>query len=81
MTAVEGSFRYGGHRIAFADYFHEDLARLAPLQADGLVERSHASIRATSRGRLLLRIIAMCFDAFLHRPAPVSAPARYSRAI
>jgi oxygen-independent coproporphyrinogen-3 oxidase len=37
-------------------------------------------IRATSRGRLLLRNIAMCFDAYLEQPAAVAAP-RFSRAI
>jgi oxygen-independent coproporphyrinogen-3 oxidase len=69
------------HRICFADYFKADLARLIPLQADGLVEVSAREIRATSRGRLLLRIIAMCFDAYLHLPAAAGEPARYSRAI
>lgn len=69
------------HKIHFSHYFEADLARLAPLQADGLVEVSPKAIQATSRGRLVLRIIAMCFDAFLHRPAAASEPPRYSRVI
>jgi oxygen-independent coproporphyrinogen-3 oxidase len=35
-------------------------------------------VRVTSRGRLLLRIIAMCFDAYLDDKAQA---ARYSRVI
>jgi oxygen-independent coproporphyrinogen-3 oxidase len=68
------------HGIVFADYFADELARLRPLQADGLVDATPAAIAATSRGRLLLRIIAMCFDAYLHRPISGAAP-RYARAI
>ena len=69
--------RYG---IDFGDYFDEALGRLAPLEADGLVRRDNGRIIATSQGRLLLRNIAMCFDAYLDRPADVAHP-RFSRAI
>lgn len=69
------------HGICFTDYFAAELERLAPLQEDGLVEIFPRTIRATPRGRLLLRIIAMCFDAYLQHPAAQSAAARYSRAI
>jgi oxygen-independent coproporphyrinogen-3 oxidase len=79
--AVDVAQTEARHQIHFADYFQADLARLNPLQTDGLVEVTPKCIQTTSRGRLLLRIIAMCFDAFLHRPASVSEPARYSRAI
>jgi oxygen-independent coproporphyrinogen-3 oxidase len=58
---VEG--RYG---LDFDAYFADALARLAPLAADGLVELDDARIAVTSRGRLLLRMIAMCFDRYLH---------------
>jgi oxygen-independent coproporphyrinogen III oxidase len=67
------------HDLVFGRHFADALARLALLQADGLVEIGQDRIRATERGRLLLRIIAMCFDAYLDQPA--AAPARYSRAI
>src|SRR5688572_29815965 len=46
------------HDVDFEIYFAADLERLQPLIADGLVERPAGCIRATSRGRLLLRIIA-----------------------
>ena len=66
------------HRIDFPVYFADALDRLRALADDGLVELTPQAIRATSRGRLLLRIIAMCFDAYLDDAA---SPARYSRAI
>lgn len=65
--------------IDFHAHFADALARLAPLQADGLVELTPQRITATARGRLLMRIIAMCFDAYLGQPT--AAPARYSKAI
>jgi oxygen-independent coproporphyrinogen-3 oxidase len=68
------------HEIDFAVYFADDLERLAPLADDGLVVVEAHSIQATSRGRLLLRIIAMCFDRYLHQ-ALIGARARYSRTI
>ena len=68
--------RYG---IDFAVYFDRALDRLRPLEADGLVRREEARIVATPEGRLLLRNIAMCFDAYLDR-AQGDAP-RFSRAI
>ena len=67
------------HGIEFEDYFRDDLARLQPLEADGLVERRLRGLTVTSRGRLLLRIIAACFDRYLQQPP--SEPARFSKAI
>ena len=66
--------------IDFAEYFADALERLAPLAADGLVEISAHRIAATPRGRLLLRIVAMCFDNHLDVNAPAARP-RYSRVI
>lgn len=68
------------HDIDFPDYFADALARLAPLAADGLVEVDDHRIAATARGRLLLRIIAMCFDNHLDANAATARP-RYSRVI
>jgi len=69
MRAIEG--RYG---IIFAAYFAEALARLVPLATDGLVTIADGRIVATARGRLLLRSIAMCFDAYLSAPVTADAP-------
>lgn len=66
------------HAIVFAEYFADALQQLQPLQRDGLVICDKARITATPRGRLLLRVIAMCFDAYLQLP---SAQPRFSRVI
>jgi oxygen-independent coproporphyrinogen-3 oxidase len=66
--------------IRFEDYFDASLERMHALEADGLVRREGDRIVATSQGRLLLRNIAMCFDAYLDKPADVARP-RFSRAI
>jgi oxygen-independent coproporphyrinogen-3 oxidase len=50
----------------FAERFAPELARLGPLEDDGLVERGAAgSFRVTPLGRLVVRNVAMGFDAFL----------------
>lgn len=69
--------RYG---IAFAEYFASALAKLQPLVADGLVCVEASRIAATSRGRMLLRNIAMCFDRYLDQPVTDARP-RFSRAV
>ena len=66
------------HRLRFEDYFAAELRRLQRLADDGLVVVSERTIQVSSRGRLLLRSIAMCFDAYLDQQV---APARYSRTI
>jgi len=67
------------HGIDFEHYFADALQRLRPLQDDGLVWIEPERIVATRAGRLLLRVIAMCFDGYLRQPQ--AAPARYSRTI
>jgi oxygen-independent coproporphyrinogen-3 oxidase len=75
--------------IDFHVYFEGALRELDPLIDDGLATDDGEFIKATSRGRLLLRIIAMCFDAYLkpssataYRPIPGTAQTpRYSKVI
>jgi len=67
------------HVIDFTTYFDDALRRLRPLQDDGLVQLAADGLQATSRGRLLLRIIAMCFDRYL--PATAASTPRYSRTV
>ena len=77
ITAIEDR-----HDIEFTSYFAESLHQLSTLAVDGLVEIEPGRIVATSRGRLLLRIIAMCFDRYLNPATPLaSARPRYSRVI
>lgn len=68
------------HGIRFTEYFAADLERLAPLVQDGLVTMTPDRIVATDRGRLLLRIVAACFDRYLHREEAVEL-VRFSRVI
>jgi oxygen-independent coproporphyrinogen-3 oxidase len=64
-------------RIDFSDYFSAALAQLQPLADDGLVEIAADRLSVTPTGRLFLRNIGMCFDAYL-QAASASQP-RYSR--
>lgn len=59
------------HGIRFDNYFSEALARCALLVADGLVNIAGRQLRATDRGRFLLRVVAMCFDRYF---TPIKAP-------
>lgn len=45
--------------------FAPELARLAPLEADGVVEISGGHLRITPQGRPLVRLAASAFDAYL----------------
>jgi oxygen-independent coproporphyrinogen-3 oxidase len=64
--------------IAFAGHFADALQDLQPLAADGLVSLSAERITVTEMGRLFLRNIAMCFDAYLKQASQDQQP-RYSR--
>lgn len=73
---------YGLH---FSRYFAPEIARLQPLQDDGLVELSGQGLRVTDSGRYLLRAIAMCFDSYVaaapQEPALAPAVPQYSRMV
>ncbi|HMK85116.1 MAG TPA: oxygen-independent coproporphyrinogen III oxidase [Steroidobacteraceae bacterium] len=62
--------RYG---IEFDRYFAPERERLSDLQADGLVELSESQIALTPAGRLLMRSVAMTFDAYILRKPPARA--------
>ena len=68
------------YAIDFPAYFADAMAKLQPLEQDGLVRVEPDCISVTSRGRMLLRNIAMCFDRYLTTPAEPTTP-RFSRAI
>jgi oxygen-independent coproporphyrinogen III oxidase len=48
--------------IDFPSYFAPELAGLANLEHDGLIETDAHGMHVTQSGRLLIRNIAMCFD-------------------
>jgi len=50
------------------EYFARELDSLDDLEADGLLERTPSRLWVTDLGRLLVRVIAMRFDAHLPRP-------------
>ncbi|MBM3878884.1 MAG: oxygen-independent coproporphyrinogen III oxidase [Verrucomicrobia bacterium] len=54
--------------VDFPTYFAAEIASLDDLEADGLVHRTHRRLAVTDLGRLLVRIIAMRFDAYLPKP-------------
>jgi oxygen-independent coproporphyrinogen III oxidase len=53
------------YRVVFEDYFAEAREKIDKLARDGLVVIEARRLRATERGRFLLRILAMCFDRYL----------------
>lgn len=55
--------------IDFEDYFAAEMNSLSDLEADGLVERVPGGLVIGDIGRLLVRIIAMRFDAYLPKQA------------
>jgi oxygen-independent coproporphyrinogen-3 oxidase len=64
--------------IDFKRYFSAELERLQELQADGLTWVQGTRIGITERGRLLMRNVAMIFDAYLTQQ---NNPAAFSRVI
>ncbi len=69
--------------IEFREYFADALPRLQALAEDGLLTFNRVGFQATPKGRLLLRVIAMCFDRYLPAtPAPDAPDApRFSRTV
>ncbi len=63
--------------IDFDRHFAAELDRLAPLVDDGLVEVDEDRIEVTSIGRLMVRNVAMAFDAYLES----ETAGRYSRTV
>jgi len=62
--------------IRFTEKFEPNLARLDEFVPDRLVERDDHAIRVTEAGRLFIRNIAMCFDAYT-----AAAEGRHSKTI
>ena len=65
LTYADVATRWG---IDFGAYFAADLARVKPMEADGLLEMDAQGIRVLPRGRLLIRNICMAFDAYRNGP-------------
>jgi oxygen-independent coproporphyrinogen-3 oxidase len=50
--------------VSFAEHFAGSLEKLSDFRTDGLVEDGARGMRVTEAGRLFIRNIAMCFDAY-----------------
>ncbi|KID59123.1 coproporphyrinogen III oxidase [Pseudoalteromonas luteoviolacea] len=72
-TAINAQFN-----INFDDYFAQALHALSPLETDGLVINDQNAITVTAKGTLFIRIICMCFDAYLQQQIKNT---RFSRVI
>lgn len=72
------STRFG---INAESYFAPEIARLAPLADDGLLHFTHNGIAVDGVGRLLIRNIAMIFDAYLNAAAENLPHPRFSQVI
>ncbi|MBO9481188.1 oxygen-independent coproporphyrinogen III oxidase [Salinisphaera sp. G21_0] len=67
--------------IQFRDYFRDELARLEPMRADGLVSlNSDGLLEVLPKGTLLIRNICMQFDHYLNQPEMKEKPL-YSKVI
>jgi len=81
-----GEVRAAEHEVPggapFRERFAPELARLRPLEDDGLVAMSRdGGLLVTERGRLVLRNLAMVFDAYLaEAPATAERP-RFSQTV
>ena len=51
--------------IDFAEHFADAIASFDDMEADSLVARDENGLKVTGTGRLLIRNIAMRFDAYL----------------
>ena len=65
------------HGVSFAAHFAQALSSLAAMEDDGLLVRSKHALEVTEAGRILVRNVAMAFDAYL---APTAEP-RFSQTI
>lgn len=57
------------YHIDFNTHFAEDLALLKPLAEDGLADIRPNGITVSSKGRLLIRNICLCFDTYSRQQA------------
>ncbi|MCK2185142.1 oxygen-independent coproporphyrinogen III oxidase [Halomonas getboli] len=64
------------HGIDFATHFADALEALAPMRDDGLITLGERRLEVRPAGRLMLRNLAMAFDAYLG-----SGAVRYSRTV
>jgi oxygen-independent coproporphyrinogen III oxidase len=70
--------------LSAKSYFTHEWAQLQEMQTAGIVEIDDATLRVNESGRLLLRAVAMVFDAHRGRSVPPvdgATPVRFSRVV
>jgi oxygen-independent coproporphyrinogen-3 oxidase len=70
--------RYG---VDFGRYFAVELGKLQDHAGDGLVRLLPGRLEVTARGQLLVRNVAMVFDAYLEKPREDATTPVYSRTV
>jgi len=80
-TRLEFASIEADHRVDFETYFASELQALAPMERDGLVVRGDRTLEITACGRLLMRTVAMVFDAHLRKPTDDAVRPQYSRVV
>lgn len=75
LDSAAVSERFG---LDFHDHFAAELARLQPMETDGLLEVRPGEIQVTDLGRFFIRNICMVFDQYL---AGEKREGRYSRTL
>ncbi|MEM9158879.1 MAG: oxygen-independent coproporphyrinogen III oxidase [Verrucomicrobiota bacterium] len=55
--------------IDFRDYFRKEIRALVPLERDGLLDLHPGGIKVLTTGRLLIRNVAVAFDAYFGKGA------------
>ena len=60
--------------IDFEDYFADDIKKLDVFIQDGLLENNIDKIKIVGSGILIIRNVAMCFDAYLAEMTKVNKP-------
>lgn len=64
--------------VDFDQHFATELASLAPMRRDGLLEPGEDAVVATTKGRIFIRVIAAVFDQYLQ---PTGVGPRHSRTV
>jgi oxygen-independent coproporphyrinogen-3 oxidase len=66
------------YNIDFFDYFYPEMRQMSAMSLDGLVKLETSKMQVTDVGQLLLRNIAMVFDAYID---PSESVHQYSKVI
>ena len=81
MCRFRLDFAEHGGAEAFQEIYADALARLEPLAADGLLTISSEGLEVSEPGKLLIRNLAMAFDAYLPRQQQDDCGPKFSRTV